>query len=175
MLGVQPDRIDHQVQFIGAVDLARHAIGLAWRDAKGFCEVVQAIDALGVAILHEKHRTGAVFRPREKEQTIGAEVEHGGKVEGAGKTPAPFVAPLRGYPPDSSARNIVTERRMIRASYSTLGDWPLLALRKLSPPSRKISEFSTNRSAMAVAIVVLCRMLPHSEKAVLLVIMVPRF
>jgi len=31
----------------------------------------------------------------------------------------------------------------------------LLALRRLSPPSRKISEFSTSRSAMAVAIVVL--------------------
>jgi hypothetical protein len=34
----------------------------------------------------------------------------------------------------------------------------LLALRKLSPPSRKISEFSTGR--LAVAIVVLKRMLP---------------
>ena len=31
----------------------------------------------------------------------------------------------------------------------------LLALRRLSPPSRKISEFSTKRSAMAVAMVVL--------------------
>jgi hypothetical protein len=42
----------------------------------------------------------------------------------------------------------------------------LLVLRKLSPPSRKISEFSTRRSAMAVAMVVLCRMLPHSENGV---------
>jgi len=42
----------------------------------------------------------------------------------------------------------------------------LPALRRLSPPSRKISEFSTSRSAMAVAMVVLKRMLPQSEKGV---------
>ena len=51
----------------------------------------------------------------------------------------------------------------------------LLALRRLSPPSRKISEFSTSRSAMAVAMVVLKRMLPQSEKGVLVVMMVERF
>src|ERR1700688_1041650 len=51
----------------------------------------------------------------------------------------------------------------------------LPALRKLSPPSRKISEFSTSRSAMAVAIVVLKRMLPQSEKGVLVVMIVERF
>jgi len=37
------------------------------------------------------------------------------------------------------------------------------ALRRLSPLSRKISEFSTSRSAIAVAMVVLKRMLPQSE------------
>src|SRR6185437_12509563 len=51
----------------------------------------------------------------------------------------------------------------------------LLALRRLSPPSRKISEFSTSRSAMAVAMVVLKRMLPQSENGVLVVMMVDRF
>src|SRR5580704_18732593 len=50
----------------------------------------------------------------------------------------------------------------------------LPALRRLSPPSRKISEFSTSRSAIAVAMVVLCRMLPQSENAVLVVIIVER-
>jgi len=48
-------------------------------------------------------------------------------------------------------------------------------LRKLSPPSRKTSEFSTKRSAIAVAIVVLNRMLPQSENAVFVVIIVERF
>src|SRR5436305_10990600 len=50
----------------------------------------------------------------------------------------------------------------------------VLVLRRLSPPSRKISEFSTRRSAMAVAMVVLKRMLPQSENVVLVVIMVLR-
>ena len=40
-------------------------------------------------------------------------------------------------------------------NYSAGGFGFLLALRRLSPPSRKISEFSTRRSAMAVAMVVL--------------------
>jgi hypothetical protein len=51
----------------------------------------------------------------------------------------------------------------------------LPALRKLSPPSRKISEFSTKRSAIAVAMVVLKRMLPQSENAVFVVMTVDRF
>ncbi|HZO55846.1 MAG TPA: hypothetical protein VFB63_24265 [Bryobacteraceae bacterium] len=50
-----------------------------------------------------------------------------------------------------------------------------MAFRKLSPPSRKISEFSTRRSAMAVAMVVLYRMLPQSENAVFVVMIVERF
>src|ERR1700723_1982563 len=62
-----------------------------------------------------------------------------------------------------------------RRSYSSGEAEFLLALRRLSPPSRKISEFSTSRSAMAVAMVVLKRMLPQSEKGVLVVMMVERF
>jgi hypothetical protein len=37
----------------------------------------------------------------------------------------------------------------------SVGGWLLLPLPRLSPPRRKISEFSTKRSAMAVAMVVL--------------------
>jgi len=49
---------------------------------------------------------------------------------------------------------IITERRLaVAASYSSADSF--LGLRMLGPPSRKISEFSTRRSAMAVAIVVL--------------------
>ena len=51
----------------------------------------------------------------------------------------------------------------------------LPALLRLSPPSRNISEFSTSRSAMAVAMVVLKRMLPQSENGVFVVMTVDRF
>jgi hypothetical protein len=44
---------------------------------------------------------------------IGAEVEH--EVEGA-EEPAPAAAPLRGYPADSSVRDITTVRRLLEAS-----------------------------------------------------------
>ena len=76
VFGVRPDRFDHQVEFIGAVDLARYAVGLIRRDELGFGEVVQTINALSVAVLHQEHRARTVFRPREQEQVIGAEVEH---------------------------------------------------------------------------------------------------
>ena len=79
MFGVRPYRVDHEVEFIGAVDLARYAVRLVRRDELGFGEVVQTINALGVAVLHQEHRARTVFRPREQEQVIGAEVEHGEK------------------------------------------------------------------------------------------------
>ena len=69
-----------------------------------------------------------------------------------------------------------TARRLLRAdrNYSA-GGFGFLDLRRLSPPSKKISEFSTSRSAMAVAMVVLKRILPQSENAEFVVIMVDRF
>ena len=69
-----------------------------------------------------------------------------------------------------------TARRLLGAdrNYSA-GGFGFLDLRRLSPPSKKISEFSTSRSAMAVAMVVLKRMLPQSEKAVFVVIIVDRY
>jgi hypothetical protein len=68
-------------------------------------------------VLHEEHDTAAVFHTREQEQMIGAEVEHGTSEEknqraGVRSRPRP-AAPLRSYPADSSARDIVTERRLI--------------------------------------------------------------
>jgi hypothetical protein len=70
-----------------------------------------------------------------------------------------------------------TAHACCRAHYSAAagGIDLLLPLRRLSPPSRKISEFSTSRSAIAVAMVVLYSMLPQSENAVLVVMMVERF
>ena len=63
MFGVRPDRFDHQVESIGAVDLARYAVRHVRRDELGFGEVVQTIDALGVAVRHQQHRARTVFRP----------------------------------------------------------------------------------------------------------------
>jgi hypothetical protein len=50
--------------------------------------------------------------------------------------------------------------------YDSAGELGFLGLRRLSPARRKISEFSTGRSAIAAAMVVLKRMLPQSEKGV---------
>ena len=68
-------------------------------------------------------------------------------------------------------------RRLIgpEVNYSSGESGFLPGLRRLGPPSRKISEFSTSRSAIAVAMVVLKRMLPQSEKGVFVVMMVERF
>jgi hypothetical protein len=53
-------------------------------------------------------------------------------------------------------RVIVTARRFVGAGYDfSPGDLGVLSLRRLSPPSRKTSEVSTRRSAIAVAMVVL--------------------
>jgi len=55
---------------------ARYAVRLIRRDELGFGEVVQTVNALSVAVLHQEHRARTVFRPREQEHVIGAEVEH---------------------------------------------------------------------------------------------------
>src|SRR5437870_4434 len=91
----------------------------------------------------------------------------------AGKPPAPASAPLRvtrRTPPNG----ISPQRGAFLKSTDQSAGGFVLVLRRLSPPSMKISEFSTRRSAMAVAMVVLKRMLPQSENVVLVVIMVLR-
>src|SRR3974390_21017 len=89
----------------------------------------------------------------------------------------PTVSAVEGLP-DGLLRLGISPQRgaCLRAGdYSAGGGECLLALRRLSPPSRNTSEFSTRRSAMAVAMVVLYRMLPQSENAVLVVMRVERF
>ena len=94
---------------------------------------------------------------------IGAEVEHvrGEADEREPQPPPAWVAPLRGYPADSSGPGYRHSAALDRSqrNYSAGGFGFLLALRRLSPPNKKISEFSTRRSAIAVAMVVLKRML----------------
>ena len=76
MFRVHLDGLHNQVKFVRAVHLARHAVVLVWRDLEGSGEIVQAVDPARGVISHEEHDTGAVFRPREQEQMVGAEVEH---------------------------------------------------------------------------------------------------
>ena len=63
MLGVRADRFDHEVKSVGAVDLARYAIGHIGLDELGFCEVIEPVDALRVAVPQQEHRILRVFRP----------------------------------------------------------------------------------------------------------------
>ena len=67
VFGVRPDRVDHEEQFIGAVDLARYTISHVGPDELGFGEVIEPVNALRVAILQQEHRARTVFRPREEE------------------------------------------------------------------------------------------------------------
>ena len=69
MLGVRFDRFDHQVKFIGAVDFAKDAVGLIGQDALGFGEVVEPIDAVGIAVFHD-------LQPLNREFHVAAGKKH---------------------------------------------------------------------------------------------------
>ena len=77
MFGVGPNRFNHQVGLIGAVDFACHTVGLVRHEVLGFREVVQPINALSVAVQQQQHCARPVLLPREQAEMIGAEVEHG--------------------------------------------------------------------------------------------------
>ena len=79
MFRVRADRFDDEVESVGAVDLARYAVGHVGPDELGFGEVIEPVDPLRIAVLHEEHGVRRVFRPRDQEQMIGAEVEHRGE------------------------------------------------------------------------------------------------
>jgi len=66
VLGARPDRFDHQVEFTGAVDVAGITMRLIRRDELGCVEVVQSMNALGVAVLHQEHRA----RPKTSWRTL---------------------------------------------------------------------------------------------------------
>ena len=79
MFRVRADRFDDEVEPIGAVDLARYAVGHIGPDELGFGEVMEPVDSLGIAVLHEEHGVRRIFRPRDQNEIIGAEVEQGRK------------------------------------------------------------------------------------------------
>src|ERR1019366_7962402 len=109
---------------------------------------------------------------------IGAEVEHVRREadERERQPPPAWAAPLRGYPADSSGPGYRHSAALDR-SQRKLSGWRIriLGLTEAVAPNKKISEFSTRRSAIAVAMVVLKSMLPQSENGVLVVMMVERF
>ncbi|MBC7924454.1 MAG: hypothetical protein H7039_02250 [Bryobacteraceae bacterium] len=99
MSGVRPDRFDHEVEFVGAVDLARYSVGHIGLDEQGFGKVMKSVNALRVEVPQQVHHARRILRPREQEQMIGAEVEHGrNQKRRAGKALRPLAAPLRGSP-----------------------------------------------------------------------------
>ena len=158
MFGVRPDRFDHEIESAGAVDFARNAVSHVGLDEAGFGKVIEPINTLRVEVLQQEHRIRRVLRPGEQEQMIGAEVEQWGE-PGGRRTfrPPPIGSAVEGLtrrtPPRGVSHSAAPDQG--RRSYSSGEVECLPALRRLSPPSRKISEFSTSRSAMAVAMVVL--------------------
>ena len=79
MFGVEADRFDHEIEFVGAVDFARYTVSHTGLDELSFCEVIEPVNPLRVVVLEQEHRARTIFRPREKEQVIGAEVEQEGR------------------------------------------------------------------------------------------------
>ena len=94
MFRVRADRFDDEVESVGAVDLARYAVGHVGPDELGFGEVIEPVDSLRIAVLHEEHGIRRVFRPRDQEEMIGAEVEHGGEKGRKANLPPASAAPL---------------------------------------------------------------------------------
>ena len=54
MIGVETDRFDHEVEFVGTVDFARDAISHVGLHALSFAEVIESVNALRVAILQQE-------------------------------------------------------------------------------------------------------------------------
>jgi hypothetical protein len=113
VLGVQLDRFDHQVECMDTIDFACHTVGPIGCEVKAFGEIKQAIYALGIAVEHDEHRAGMVFRPREQEQMIGAEVKHGQADRRSGSWgPARLGNAVVGLAGGRLRRVIITARRM---------------------------------------------------------------
>jgi len=96
VFGIRLDRFDDQVKLIGAVDFSRDAINVVVCDRLGFSEVVQPIDPASGMVLHDEDNTGAVFRPGEQEEIIGAEIEHEMEGQGGRASLPPMVSAVEG-------------------------------------------------------------------------------
>jgi len=73
VFGVRQDRFDHQVESIDAADFtSSFGVRLIRRNELGFDEVVETINALGVAVLYQERRARPILRPRELDQLAQA-------------------------------------------------------------------------------------------------------
>jgi hypothetical protein len=90
VFGVEPDRFDHQVKFIGAVDFARPTVGLARHELVGFAQVKQPIDTLGVAVNKHEHLSRARYSFGEsKTKRLALKLN---MMEGTGRLCSPAVS-----------------------------------------------------------------------------------
>src|SRR5689334_17151870 len=67
VLSVEADQGDHELKFVGAVNVARYAVGHSGLDELGVSEVEKPVNALRVAVLQQERRVRGIFRPRECE------------------------------------------------------------------------------------------------------------
>ena len=65
-VGVRPNRFDHEVESVSAVDAARQTVGHIGPNEQG-CDVMQPTGALRVEIRQQKHRARAVPCQKERE------------------------------------------------------------------------------------------------------------
>src|SRR6516164_11070434 len=112
MLGIPLDRLDDQVELVGAVHLAGHTVEDIGFEGERFGEVVEPIDPARGMVLREKDSTTTVFRPREQEQMIGAEVEHKENPSGS-RSSRPVGSAVEGFTRKTPPPGYRTERRMV--------------------------------------------------------------
>jgi len=60
---VQANRFDYEIEFVGAVDLTGYTVGHKGPDELCFGEVIEPVNPLRIAVLHEEHGVRRVFRP----------------------------------------------------------------------------------------------------------------
>ena len=65
--GVGPDRFDHEIEFVGTVDLARYAVSHIGLDERGFIKVAEPVNVLRVEVRHREHLARWDLRRRERE------------------------------------------------------------------------------------------------------------
>ncbi len=97
VLSVEVDRGNHEVEFVGALDVARYAVGHSGLDELGVSEVEKPVNALRVAVLQQERRARGIFRPRECEHLAlhNPSVRRVLNTMGNLETPVEFLPPLR--------------------------------------------------------------------------------
>jgi hypothetical protein len=66
VFGINLDRINNQIELIGGVDFAGNAPNMVRRNRLRFREVMEAIEAFGMTVLHEENHTGLAVVTRKQ-------------------------------------------------------------------------------------------------------------